>query len=343
MDALDWLLEDNAPGVAFLARQRLLGESPRSRRMQSLRRQANDYPSVAQMLERVDDAIAAGNYKKYQGAYWTLIFLAEMQADGRDPRLRRLARHVLSIQLKNAGFAPSGKPSFEIVCLTANLLRALVHCGFGEDPDVVRGYRRLAERILAHRGVPCMIIENHTLLSSCRMTLPQTLRAVAAAPPGVPRSEVRRLRQLLVEKLFEVRIYRYVRPDSRHFQKDLVPLRPKGTTVRELKAAYLGDHPSPLEERLPKEGWLRFGFPSSYNPDLLEAMLALAELGVPYAPVMDEALDVIESKRGQDGRFRLETSLNGKMLANVERKGRPSKWLTWRALYVLQRFGRLKL
>lgn len=343
MDALDWLLEDDAPGVAFLARQRLLGESPRSRRMASLRRKANDYPSVARMLERVDDAIAAGNYKKYQGAYWTLIFLAEMQADGRDPRLRKLARHVLSTQLGNAGFSPNGRPSLEIVCLTANLLRALVHCGLGEDGDVVRGYRRLAERILSHGGVPCMIIENHTLLGSCRMTLPQTLRAVAAAPAAVPRREVERLRDVLVGKLCEVRLYRYVRPDARHFKKDLVPLRPQGTTVRELKAAYLRDHPSPLKERLPKESWLRFGFPSSYNPDLLEAMLALAELGVPYAPVMDEALDVIESKRGKDGRLRLETSLNGKMLANVERQGRPSKWVTLRALHVLQRFGRLTL
>ena len=81
------------------------------------------------------------------------------------------------------------------MCLTANLLRSLVRLGWGEHDGVVLGYRRLAERILPHGGVPCFIIDGHSLLGSCRMTLPQTLRAVppppragpGAAAPGTPR------------------------------------------------------------------------------------------------------------------------------------------------------------
>jgi hypothetical protein len=69
-------------------------------------------------------------------------------------------------------------------------------------------------------------------------------------------------------------------------------------------------------------------------------MLALAEAGATYDPVMDEALDHIESKRRADGRWKMETSLNGKMLADVEKKGAPSKWITLQALTVLQHFGR---
>ena len=125
MEAVDWLLEDDAPGVELVARTRLLGESPSSRRVESLRRRCNQYPPVAAMLERVDEAIEAREYKKYEGGYWTLNFLAEMQADGRDRRVEKLAHHVLGKQLENGGFSPSGKPSFEIACLTANTLRAL--------------------------------------------------------------------------------------------------------------------------------------------------------------------------------------------------------------------------
>lgn len=127
MNVLDWLIEDDAPGVAHLTRRDWLGESPTARRMTSLRRKCNDYPPVAKLLDRVDDAIAAGDYKKYEGAYWTLLFLAEMHVDGRDPRVKRLAKHVLGRQMENGGFAPGGPRAAhdEIVCLTANMLRAM--------------------------------------------------------------------------------------------------------------------------------------------------------------------------------------------------------------------------
>lgn len=340
MEAIDWLLEEDAPGVELLARTRLLGESPGSRRARSLRGRCNRYPPVAAMLDRVDEAIDAAEYKKYEGGYWTLNFLAEMQADGRDRRAEKLARHILGKQLENGGFSTSGKASFEIVCLTANTLRALTALGYGDHPQVLLGYRRLSERIRAHGGVPCFIIDDYTLLSDCKMTLPQTLRSIAAAANAGARGGMREVRDLLIRKLLEIRIYRYVRPDTRRFREELVPLRPRGMTQKQFTADYRARHPMPSGELVPKKGWLRFGFPHSYNSDLLEAMLALAEAGAAYDPAMDEALDHIESKRLPDGRWRMETSLNGKMLADVEKKGAPSKWITLQALTVLQHFGR---
>ncbi|MGD2109715.1 MAG: hypothetical protein PVI86_10015 [Phycisphaerae bacterium] len=50
MDVLDWLLQDDNPGVQYLTRARLLGESPRSRRTVALRRNCNQCPPVAPML-----------------------------------------------------------------------------------------------------------------------------------------------------------------------------------------------------------------------------------------------------------------------------------------------------
>jgi hypothetical protein len=35
----------------------------------------------------------------------------------------------------------------------------------------------------------------------------------------------------------------------------------------------------------------------------------------------------------------MENSLNGKMWVDVEEKGKPSKWITYFALYVLDHFG----
>lgn len=182
---------------------------------------------------------------------------------------------------------------------------------------------------------------DYVLHTSCKMTLPQTLRCLAVAPPGVPKMKLKKARDLLVDQLLTIRVYRYVRPDAKAYYVAL-DRRPKGMKVREFKARWLSKHKVLDEELLPKPGWLRFGFPRSYNPDLLEAMLALAELRVRHTPVLDDALDHIEKKRGKDGRWKLDDSLNGKMLANIERKGKPSKWVTLRAMIVLKHFGRLK-
>ena len=252
VSAIDWLLEDDAPGVQFLARTRLLGESPESRRNRSLRRRCNEYPPVAGMLARAQDPIAQRFYKKYQGGFWTFIFLAEMQATADAEPIRDLADRILSQQHENGGFSPYGNRWLEIVCLTANLLRALVHFGYGETDDVQRGYRRLAERILPNFGVPCTIIQDYSLLTDCKMTLPQTLRAVAAAPASLPAKEMGNLRQLLIAKMLEIRVYHYVRPDSGRFRKDLVPLRPEGMTQREFTADYRAK-----PRRLASRSWTR--------------------------------------------------------------------------------------
>jgi hypothetical protein len=44
----------------------------------------------------------------------------------------------------------------------------------------------------------------------------------------------------------------------------------------------------------------------------------------------------ILSKQGAQGRWKLENSLQGKMWADIEQKGKPSKWVTLRALRVLK-------
>ncbi len=341
MDVIKWLLEDDTPGVAYLVRKHLLGEDISTRRMKSLRRRCNEAPPVARMLDHVDDAIEEGDYRKYRGAYWTLIFLADLQVDGRDKRVRKLADHVLDAQLDNGGFSATAQKHFEIVCLTANLLRALVHCGFGEDDRVIRGYRRLAERILGHHGVPCVVIDQ-MVLTSCMMTIPQTLRCLAVAPKGTPRKKIKETRDLLVKQLLGVHVFRYVRPDAKAFYA-AAKKRPKGTTVRQFRARWLAQHNVNNKDLLAKPGWLRFGFPQNYNPDLLEAMLALAELGAKHTRAMDDALDHIESRRGDDGRWILNDSLNGKTWASVECKGRPSKWITLRALIVLGHFRRIDI
>jgi hypothetical protein len=94
----------------------------------------------------------------------------------------------------------------------------------------------------------------------------------------------------------------------------------------------------PYTERV-NRSWFRFGFPLSYRSDVLETADALAQLGYGTDPRLANARQFILSKRDERGRWMMETSLNGTTWADVEEKGKPSKWVTLRAMRVLLRAG----
>jgi hypothetical protein len=98
--------------------------------------------------------------------------------------------------------------------------------------------------------------------------------------------------------------------------------------------------PKPRHE---KPGWLRFSFPHSYNSDLLEVVLLLGEAGASYDDVIEDGLRLILSRRRKDGMWSMVGGLNGKMHGELDRKGAPSPWITYRALLAFKRFGLLKI
>jgi hypothetical protein len=62
-------------------------------------------------------------------------------------------------------------------------------------------------------------------------------------------------------------------------------------------------------------------------------------VSVPMTRELEKPLRAIKSKMTAEGRWILESSLNGKMLVDVEEKGKPSRWLTCFAWHVLEHFG----
>ena len=82
--------------------------------------------------------------------------------------------------------------------------------------------------------------------------------------------------------------------------------------------------------------WLRFSFPNRWHYDVLRALdYFRSAADVPDAR-MDEAIDVIRSRRQPDGTWLLEKTHPGKVhFALEDGDGRPSRWNTLRALRVL--------
>jgi hypothetical protein len=130
----------------------------------------------------------------------------------------------------------------------------------------------------------------------------KVIRAFAAIDPRYHSEAIKNVIKCEVENILSNQIFKYLRNEN-------------GT-------------------RKAKAGWLRFGFPLFYQTDLLEIMDSLTSLGV-NDPRMEEAINIIQSKRTPDGKWLLKNSYNGKMWMDIEVKHQPSKWITYRASKVL--------
>jgi hypothetical protein len=87
--------------------------------------------------------------------------------------------------------------------------------------------------------------------------------------------------------------------------------------------------------------WLRFSFPTRWHYDVLRALEYFRSAGDPPDPRMDEALELVTTKRQADGTWPLENTHPGEVHFPLEDgDGRPSRWNTLRALRVLRWSGR---
>lgn len=91
----------------------------------------------------------------------------------------------------------------------------------------------------------------------------------------------------------------------------------------------------------PNGSWFKFGYLIGYVTDVLQNLEVLAALGCGGDPRLEPALDLVLNKQDPQGRWSLDYTYNGKTWVDVEEKGKPSKWVTLRALRVLQRVGLL--
>ena len=92
----------------------------------------------------------------------------------------------------------------------------------------------------------------------------------------------------------------------------------------------------PHKERI-SSSWFKFGYPLGYVTDVLLNLEVLSEAGLSEDPRLAEAIEWVLSQQDDQGRWTMTYSYNGKMWADVEEKGQPSKWVTLRAARMLKR------
>ena len=325
-DPLPWLLDREAPAVRHLALRQLLDVPEDDPRLVESRSAAMLADPIASILRAQDPGgwwvkPGPGYGPKYSGTVWQLIFLGQMGADGTDPRVALACEYVLAhAQASTGGFGmqavrESAKPppTAVIHCLNGNLLRALIGFGRLDDPRVRRAIDWQASAITGegftfHRSG----VSGPGFCCSANMGLPCAWGAVKAvlglaAIPDERRSDpVRRALDTGVQFLLGCD------PST---------------------AAY----PMGWGNTQPNGSWFRLGFPSGYVADVLQVMEAVCDAGAAADPRLDPATAWLLDQQDDRGRWRNRYAYQGKLVADIDVPGAPSRWVTLRACRVLKR------
>jgi hypothetical protein len=118
-----------------------------------------------------------------------------------------------------------------------------------------------------------------------------------------------------------------------------------GNGVEALRAAQLRGREFLLVHRLfrshrtgniIKSDFKRFVFPPRWHYDILRALDYFQAVDAPRDLRLSEAINIVRTRRREDGRWPLQYSYKGKTYFQLERIGMPSRWNTLRALRVLK-------
>ena len=85
-----------------------------------------------------------------------------------------------------------------------------------------------------------------------------------------------------------------------------------------------------------RKAFTLFSFPPRWHWDVLRGLDHFRRIDTPRDPRMEDAIDLLRSKRCADGRWKLQNHHRGKEFFQLAKPGQPSRWNTLRALRVLR-------
>lgn len=256
---------------------------------------------------------------RYQSTASQIMLLTELGVDPRDKRVRLgceyLLDHAIASNHAFVHFSQPPVPSKAVHCDNGPLVHALIRLGLGDDQRVRAALEWQVQAIIgrlpsnqyyksttAGPNFACGVNQGQP----CGWGATKAMRALVALPNDKRNPAVRQAIEVGTDFLLS----------------------------HDLATANF-----PYTERI-SSAWFKFGFPLSYWSDILETTDVLVDCGYGNDSRLAEVFQLILGKQDEQGRWKLENSLNGKMWVDIERKGQPSKWITLRALRVLKRAGK---
>jgi hypothetical protein len=282
---LDWLLEEDNPGVRVRALTGLCGLPQDHKDVKAARR------LVTQTLHAAHDL----SWMELKGLtlIYNLTALAESGLSRRDVRIGPVVKTLLAER-------------FDAGCGDMMLLRALVMLGYADDRRVQERLAQMADVQLPDGGWLCLhrLNKMDRIPKSC---IKAAMHGLLLAGELHKRGRTVPWSAELIDYFLRRRLF-YRMGDPARLVLDSRPGR------------RMTDVHFPIEV-------MRVGLPV-----LLEAFAAL---GVGQARELQEAWRLLDEKSDEQGRLRLEGTLNKSYLPK-ERRGKPSKWATLYASLALK-------
>jgi hypothetical protein len=350
-DPIPWLLEkDNAqPAIRYYALRGILDRDENDKEVKAAKAAIMASGPVPVILAAQHPEGYWGKRPKYTGTLPAIVFMAQLGADGPDPRIRAGCEILLSQYIDSngcllGGLSLKGTPSFNH-CNAGNMGAALLDFGWLNDQRLQTAMEWLAQTITGEgvadasdRGTskgydksgnsspPFACSANGNL--PCAWGAIKAMIALSKVPPAQRTMNMQQAIKLGVDFLLS-------------------------------HDPAVADYPFGRGNR-PSSNWFKFRYPLGTSADMLQNLEVLTAFGQAKNPKLANALDLVISKQNQQGRWLLEHTykeladtqekkvfywyqnslrlyITGKEWADIhEKKGQPSKWVTLRALRVLK-------
>ncbi|MBI9050991.1 MAG: hypothetical protein JEZ00_16335 [Anaerolineaceae bacterium] len=324
---LDWLLEEEDIGVRYLALRDLCDLADDDRDLIRAKELAHTQGPIAAILDEMHPEgywmkPGAGYLPKYRSTVWSLVLLAQLGADIEiDARIERGCRYLFENAFNEHGqFGAQGTAASTADCLQGNLCAAMLDLGY-EDERLDKAFEWMA-RSTTGEGVAPMKDRKAPLRYYSGKIGPDFLCGAnnkLACAWGATKV------MMAFAKL----------PSERHtaliqqaIQRGIDFL----LAVDPAEAAY----PTGWNDN-PSRNWWKFGFPVFYVTDMLQILEVFATLNKLDDSRLKNAINLLESKQDEQGKWPLEYSYTGKTWVDFGALKQPNKWVTLRALRVLKK------
>jgi hypothetical protein len=338
-DTIEWLLEKDNPSIQYYTLTDLLDYPLDHPDVVEANKTINIDSRVERILSKQDpkghwESVDEPYRPKYKSSFWQVMILSLLGLDKTNPRVRKSVEYVCQFQHEEGGFTTSGNvkakkkylhlkekskkkrrkvPSesewiqeyihdSQLTCLTGNVCLALIRMGYASDERVKNGLNWLVRVQNEDGGWLCPYWKAHAKdKHGCFMGTITPLDAISELPLNQRTPEMERSLEAGIEFLLMHHLFR-------------------------------ADH---HDFKVIKESWLTFGFPQFFY-DILRGLSVVCKSEHADDKRIDEALSILLEKQQDDGSWILESSPIGRMQTNLEQKGKPSKWITFKALKVIK-------
>jgi len=319
-DPTDWLLEpdETQPAIRYYTLRDILGRDENDKEVKAAKAAIMTSGPVPVILEGYWDKPGFSFRPKYRRTEYTLINMAQLGADGADPRIRAGCEILLSRCIdSNGGLSFTGIPSDFNHCTAGILGATLIDFGWLDDRRLQTAMEWLAQTITGGGMADASSRDTNRRYDKSGNSSPPF---VCSANGNLPCAWGAIKAMLALSKV----------PPERRTRNMQTAIK-LGVDFLLSHDPAVADYPFGRGNK-PSSRWFTFFYPLGTSADVLQNLEVMAALGQAQNPRLDNALALVISKQNQQGRWLLEhTYMNIQ-----EKKGQPSKWVTLRALRVLK-------